>query len=118
MKNTTLNRIIAASTFLIGLSMAFWPGQDPIKVITVIIIGLGYYILGYLSRRPHPNERTLSDWYNIIVLKLKIGILKKNLKPFNDLRKYRHKSELHIKAMVNGWRLKLKEFERELKNLA
>ena len=81
------------------------------------LIAIGSYSLGFMSRLPHTNERTLLGWYKILTLKLKIGILKKNLKPFTDLRKYKHKSEAHIREMVIEWRLELKELKRELSNI-
>jgi hypothetical protein len=116
MKSTSkriINIIIAFITFIVCLLIMYWGNEEPNNV-TVILSMVVFFYFGYISRRPHPNERTLSDWYNIIVLKLKIGILKKNLKPFTDLRRYKHKSELHIREMVIEWRVELKKLERKL----
>jgi hypothetical protein len=84
-------------------------------VLNTLYVGL--FTLGYFSRKPDPNRKTFTMWVKIIALKVKIGILKKNLKPFGDLRKYSHRSESHIREMIKEWRLELKKLKRELKEL-
>ncbi len=54
-------------------------------------------------------------WRKMTILIYKIFILSRKCAKYPDLRK--QKGHPHVKAMINGWRLKLKELESELSNI-
>ena len=54
-------------------------------------------------------------WWKITILLYKIFILDRKCSKYPDLKKYRGHPE--VKKMVKEWRLELKEFKRELKEL-
>ncbi len=88
--------------------------QD-ILFVTVILVG--FWLLGYFSRKPDPNRKGFKKWLKICILKYKIFILKRNLKPYPTLNKIKHRKYSSIRKMVKAWRLKLKGFESELSNI-
>ena len=81
------------------------------------LIMVSFWIFGYFSRRPHPNEKSLVVWVKILTLKLRIAILKKSLKPYPTLNKIKHQKYKAIRQTVKAWRVKLNELKSELSKL-
>ena len=107
------NRLMSLLTLLICASMAFWGDHNLKDLMLLLAINILWFYLGFISRRPHPDEKSFIIWLKICILKYKIFILKRKCAKYPDLRKYR--GHLHIRAMINGWRLKLNDLKRELK---
>ena len=112
---TNITRLITVIVFLICFSMIWWPGHDSKKVLAQCLIAISCFHLGFISRHPHPKEKSFITWLGILKLKLQIAILNKNLKGYPDLKKYRGRPG--IKNSVKEWRLELKELKNDLKKL-
>lgn len=86
-------------------------------MITGLLMTIGIWLLGYFSRRPDPQIKGFKKWLKICKLKLRIAILKKNLKPYHTLNKIKHQKYKELRDMVKQWRLELTELKTELKQL-
>lgn len=71
-------------------------------MVSGLLITIGIWLLGYFSRRSHPNEKSFLMWLKICILKLRIAILKKSLKPYPTLNKIKHRKYSAIRATVKA----------------
>ena len=96
------------------------PSGDPLTgqdIFFVFMILIGIWLLGYFASKPDPNRKGFKKWLKSCILRLRIAILKKSLKPYSTLNKIKHQKYKAIRETVKGWRLELKELKRELKEL-
>ncbi len=111
-----IQRITALLTFIICIMIMYWGEKNPAKW-EYVIASLAFYYFGYLSRRPHPDEKSFIVWLKILILRLRIAILKKNLKPYTTLNSIRHQKYKAIRQTVKSWRSELKQLKKELNEL-
>ncbi len=76
---------------------------------------IGFWLLGYCSRRPHPNEKPLIIWLKICILKVQIWNKQAYLYFYPDLKKYRGNQKR--KAKVWAKRNRVKKLKRKLKEI-
>jgi len=111
---TNTHRIISLITFT-GCLLIIYLGDEQPTNTTVILSMVAFFYLGYISRRPHPNEKTLFMWLKICILKLQIWPKQFYLFWYPDLKKYRGKET--FKAKIKVKRIELREAKKELKKL-
>lgn len=109
-----IQRITALLTFIICIMIMYWGEKNPAKW-EYVIASLAFYYFGYLSRRPHSDEKTFTMWVKICILNLQIWPKQFFLFWYPDLKKYRGKPNLRQKVWVK--RDKLKQLKKELKEL-
>ncbi|MCK5614171.1 hypothetical protein KAR91_70555 [Candidatus Pacearchaeota archaeon] len=84
-------------------------------VLNTLYVGL--FTLGYFSRKPDPNRKGFKKWLKVCILRLRIAILKKSLKPYTTLNKIKHRKHKGLRDIVKAWRIELKDLKSELNEI-
>ena len=84
-------------------------------ILFVFVILVGFWLLGYFSRKPDPNRKGFKKWVKICKLKVQIWHKQAYLFWYPDLKKYRGNPKRKEKVWAK--RGKLKGLKRELSNI-
>lgn len=114
--NINVQRIIALITFTVCLLIMYWGDEEPTNV-TVILSMAAFFYFGFISRRPHPDEKPLIIWLKICILKVQIWHKQAYLYFYPDLNKFKRQDQKLFRNKIKLERIKLDELKRELKEL-
>ena len=107
-----LAKVLSLITLIVMViqTLIYKNGFFELTMITILS-----YSLGFVSRRPHPNEKPLIIWLKICILKVQIWHKQAYLFWYPDLKKYRGNPKR--KQKVWSKRDRLKKLNRELRKL-